>query len=186
MMSKRKDFEPWKVATVYNLQEGICFKCGKPLGKKFHRHHKDGDNSNNSIDNLELHCASCHGGEAYVTHIKQKKAIIGNIGALIKGLNEKTISGSAGQVELESIKLKLKLIEQCYPHDLEELPIEIRVKNYLVGSGLLLKEYEKGYKEGMLHTNEAIAIQLFKLMVANKESAALIQLLSKKVKGKKK
>lgn len=185
-MDKRKNFEPWKVAIVYNLQEGTCFKCGRPLGKKFHRHHKNGNNTNNSLDNLELHCASCHGGEAYTTHIKQKKAVIGNIGALIEGLNEKTISGSAGQVELESIKLKLKLIEQCYPHDLEELPVEIRVKNYLVGSGILLKEYEKGFREGMLHASEAVASQLLKLMVANSESTKLIQLLSKKVKVKKK
>lgn len=184
-MSKRKSFEPWKVSIVHNMQEGICRKCGRPLGKKFHRHHKDGDNSNNSLDNLELYCASCHGGEAYTTHIKQKKAIIGNIGLLIEGLNNKTISGSAGQVELESIKLKLKLIEQCYPHDLEELPVEIRVKNYLVGSGLLLKEYEKGYREGMLHSSEAVASQLVKLLIANRDQTMLLNLLKEKIKKEK-
>jgi len=168
-MNKRKDFEQWKISMVYNLQEGICLKCGRPLGRKFHRHHKDGNNSNNSLENIELHCAICHGGEAYKTHIKQKKLVLGDIGALIQGLNEKTISGSAGQVELESIKLKLKLIEQVYPDDLEGLPVEIRVKNYLIGSGLLLKAHEKGYREGMLQVNENLAAQILKLMIKSKQ-----------------
>ena len=181
-MSKRKDFEQWKVSTAYNVQEGLCKKCGSALGKKFHRHHIDGDNTNNSLENLELQCAICHGGEAYTTHIKQKKGIMGEITAMIKSLNSKEISGSAGQVELESIKLKLKLIEQVYPDRLEGLPVEIRVKNYMIGSGLLIKEYEKGFREGMLHSSEAIAAQILKLMLANKEQSILIELLRKRVK----
>lgn len=184
-MSKRKDFEQWKVSMAYNLQEGLCIKCGNPLGKKFHRHHKDGHNSNNSLENLELHCAVCHGGEAYTTHIKQKKGVMGELSVLIRGLNKKEVSGSAGQVELEAIKLKLKLIEQVYPDNLESLPADIRVRNYLIGSGLLLKEYENGFREGMLHSNETIAALIVKLADGNKKANMLVQLLAKKAKKEK-
>ena len=152
----RKDFQPWKVATVYNVQEGIC-KCGKPLGDKFHRHHIDGNHSNNEIANLELMCAQCHGGEGYSTYIKQKEAVLGEVSHLI----EKEASGSVKQVELEAIKLKLRLIEQCYPPGLEDLPPEIRTRNYLVGSGILIKEYEKGVSKGV---GMGVNIQLEKLL----------------------
>ena len=39
-----------------------CVKCEKPVCKpcQAHVHHKDGDKSNNIIDNLETLCSSCH------------------------------------------------------------------------------------------------------------------------------
>lgn len=153
----RKDFEPWKVATAYNVQEGLCFKCGKPLGEKYHRHHVDGDHSNNEVSNLELHCASCHGGEAYTTHINQKKMALGNVEAIIEKSIKGEISGAGTEKAIEAIKLQLRLIGQCYPTELEELPPEIRTRNYLVGSGILLKEYEKGVKKGY---NMGVSAQL--------------------------
>lgn len=161
MKNKRKDFEQWKISIVYNACEGLCFKCGKPLSKKFHRHHIDGDHSNNSIENLKLYCAVCHGGEAYTTYIKQKKEVIGEVGALVQALVKKEISGSGGQVAYEALKLKLSLIEQCYPTELEGVPVDIRVRNYLVGSGILLKEYEKGVREGM---NKGIGVNIEALL----------------------
>lgn len=37
----------------------ICNKCGKTKGQ-IDVHHKDGNHSNNDINNLEVLCASCH------------------------------------------------------------------------------------------------------------------------------
>jgi len=168
----RKDFDPWKVAIVYNVQEGLCKKCGKPLGDKFHRHHLNGKHEDNSVENLELLCAICHGGEAYKTYIKQKKAVLDDVSHII----EKEASGSVKQVELESVKLKLRLIEQCYPTDLENLPPEIRTRNYLVGSGILLKEYEKGVRKGV---NMGVNIQLETLLPFILKSMKLEDLVRK-------
>lgn len=185
-MSKRRDFKEWAIELVYRKQEGACIKCGKPLGSRFERHHKDGDPANNSVENLELHCASCHGGEKYKTLIKKKKGALKDVeGAIQLSLSGK-LSGAAADKLLDAIKLGLSLSEQIYGGDLDKIPVAIRMENYLVSSGLLLKEYERGFREGMLHASEAVASQLVKLMVANRESALLMQLLSKKVKGKKK
>ena len=174
----RKDFEPWKVSIVYNLQEGLCKKCGKPLGKKFHRHHKNGDHGDNSIDNLELHCPACHSGEAYTTYIEQKKQALGNVGALVDKTIKGEVSGAAAERALEAIKLQLSLIEQVYPTELEDIPVEIRVKNYLVGSGILLKEYERGVRKGV---NMGVNIQLEALLPIAIKAKQLEEVIKKLV-----
>lgn len=47
-----------------NIKECKCEICGikEWLGKpiKLHLHHKDGDHSNNELENLELLCPNCH------------------------------------------------------------------------------------------------------------------------------
>ena len=172
----RKDFSQWQVAIAYNLAEGLCKKCGKPLGKYFHRHHIDGDHSNNGTENLELYCASCHAGEAYKTHIAQKKLALGNVEALIDKSIKGEVSGAAAEKAIEAIKLQLSLIEQCYPAELEELPVEIRTRNYLMGSGLLLKEYEKGVREGI---KMGVAIEIESVLPYIIKTIQLERLLNK-------
>ena len=172
----RKDFKPWAISIVYDLQMGSCFKCGKPLGKHFHKHHKNGDHSDNSIENLELHCPSCHSGEAYKTHIAQKKLALGNVEALIDKSIKGEVSGAAAEKAIEAIKLQLSLIEQCYPAELEELPVEIRTRNYLMGSGLLLKEYEKGVREGI---KMGVAIEIESVLPYIIKTIQLERLLNK-------
>jgi cytochrome c553 len=176
----RKDFKAWATAIVYNVQQGSCFKCGKPLGKRFHKHHKNGDHSDNSVENLELLCASCHAGEAYKTHIEQKKQALGNVEALIDKAIKGEVSGAATEKAIEAIKLQLSLIEQCYPSELEELPPEIRTRNYLVGSGLLLKEYEKGIRKGV---NMGVNIQIETLLPYILKSLQLEGLIKKLSEG---
>jgi len=168
-MDKRKDFEKWKIEIVYRKQDGACIKCGKPLGSKFHRHHKDKGPSNNSVDNLELHCASCHGGEQYKTLIEKKELALKNVEGAIQLSLEGKLSGAAADKLLDAIKLGLSLSEQLYGGELEKVPVGIRMENYLVSSGILLKEYEKGYREGMLQVNENLAAQILKLMIKSKQ-----------------
>jgi len=182
----RKDFAKWAIELVYRKQDGACIKCGKPLGSRFHRHHKNKNPADNSVENLELHCVGCHGGEQYQTLVEKKKQALKDVeGAIQLSLSGK-LSGAAADKLLDAIKLGLSLSEQLYGGDLEKMPVAIRMENYLVSSGILLKEYEKGIKEGMLIINQAIAGQMLKLMVATSESTKLIQLLSKDVKEKKK
>jgi len=168
-MSKRRDFEPWKIELVYRKQDGACIKCGKPLGNRFHRHHKDKDPSNNSIENLELHCVACHGGEQYQTLVEKKKQALKNVEGAIQLSLEGKLSGAAADKLLDAIKLGLSLSEQLYGGELEKVPVGIRMENYLVSSGILLKEYEKGYREGMLQVNENLAGQILKLMLKSRE-----------------
>ena len=59
-MSERRDFPKWKVELAYIAQDGVCARCGRPLDRGFHRHHKDGNPMNNSLENLELLCPECH------------------------------------------------------------------------------------------------------------------------------
>lgn len=172
----RKDFKPWVVAIVYNEQQGVCAKCGNPLKSKYHRHHKNGDHADNSLENLELHCTACHSGEAYITYLNQKKQALGNVEALVHKITKGEISGSAAERGVEAIKLQLSLIEQCYPTELEDLPVEIRTRNYLVGSGILIKEYEKGVRKGV---NMGIHIQLDALLPHIVKSIQLEELVKK-------
>jgi len=70
--------------------------------------------------------------------------------------------------------LGLSLSEQLYGGELEKVPVGIRMENYLVSSGILLKEYEKGYREGMLQVNDNLAGQILKLMLKSKELEQVI------------
>lgn len=147
---ERKNFEPWKVALVYRRQDGVCAKLGclNPLEGGFHRHHKDGNPSNDSIENLELYCPICHGGEAYRTLIEQKKQALGQVEAMIQMSLEGKLSGAAADKLLDAIRLQLSLSRQVYGTGVEEPPAEIRAEGYLASSGILIKEYEKGFRDG--------------------------------------
>jgi len=85
-LSERKDFPKWKVTAAYVAQDGVCSKCGNSLQHGFHRHHRDGNPKNNSVDNLELLCKECHRatlGEPFKKHRAQEKKILENLNQLI-------------------------------------------------------------------------------------------------------
>jgi len=60
MFDDRRSFPRWKVEQVYIAQDEVCVRCGNSLEYGLHRHHKDGNPANNSIDNLELLCPECY------------------------------------------------------------------------------------------------------------------------------
>jgi len=140
-LSKRKDFEPWKVEEVYRLQDGVCKKCGRPLVYGFHRHHTDGDPSNNSVENLTLFCSRCHDAKAYSTYISKKKKALKDIDAVIKKGVKGELSGTALDKLTDAVKLSLSLVDQIHGLDREKAPASVRMENYLVSSDILLKEY---------------------------------------------
>jgi len=148
-LTKRKDFSKWAVEVVYQQQQGACPRCGKPLLAGFHRHHKDGDNTNNSVENLELLCLVCHGSKQWNTLQEQKKKHIGELDTLInKAINE-GMAGTLVDKLLDSIKLALSLEKQVYGLDTEEVPVSIRMESYITVAEHSLEEYIKGIKEGI-------------------------------------
>jgi len=48
---------------LFERSGGLCEHCGhKPDWRGLHRHHKDHDRSNNTMENIEVWCARCHFG----------------------------------------------------------------------------------------------------------------------------
>jgi hypothetical protein len=149
-MSERKDFEPWKVEVVYKQQDGICAKCGNPLIAGFHRHHKNGDNTNNSIENLELFCMTCHGSEKWNTLQQQKEKHIGELNNLIQKGIEGGVAGAVLDKLLDAIKLALSLERQVNGLEVEEVPASVKTEYSQAIVEWNLKEWERGVKEGLL------------------------------------
>lgn len=124
-MTERKDFEKWKVHVVYMAQEGRCKKCGGSLdfgmgtGESFEKHHADGDASNNSVENLQLLCKSCHQAtlalsdedyeKRYRKHRKLEEDTLDKLRDLCeKALNKELPSTSIERIS-EALALCLKL-----------------------------------------------------------------------------
>lgn len=149
---ERKNFPTKVIDEVYTEQGGICGKCDKSLQYGYHAHHKDGDSSNNSKENCQLLCSSCHGGEKYATYLKQKEAVILDLQVLVK--NE-TVSGATVDKKLDAVKLILSLQAQVYNDSPLQPPLESRMKDYEVVMRAKLEAYEEGAKDAYLKGLEA-------------------------------
>ena len=50
----------WR-SRALRMKKPICEACGiKPIGRRLHIHHKDGNRSNNQLNNLMVVCVVCH------------------------------------------------------------------------------------------------------------------------------
>jgi len=152
--SERKDFEQYKVDIVYRVQDGSCFKCGNSLKKGFHRHHKDKNNANNSVDNLELHCAECHRaekGEAIEKHRKQEQKILDDLNKLLELGFKGKLSGANMERMLEAMTTSLKV-----SRNVNRMDVGIEYPSASLTFGTRIKEiqtmtdyYLKGLHEGI-------------------------------------
>jgi hypothetical protein len=147
-MSERKDFKKWVTDIVYEQQQGLCAKCGRSLEQGFHKHHKDGNASNNSVENLELLCPECHGGEQYKTLQQQRIKHLQQIEDIIELASSGEVSGAVVEKITELIKLGLSLENKVY-NDVELPPINVRLQSNIAIQQLLLKEYQKGFEDGI-------------------------------------
>ena len=147
-MSERKDFKKWVTDIVYEQQMGLCVKCGRSLEQGFHKHHKDGDASNNSVENLELLCPECHGGEQYKTLQQQRVKHLQQIEDIIGLASSGEVSGAVVEKITELIKLGLSLENKIY-NDVELPPVNIRLQSSIAVQELLLKQYQKGFEDGL-------------------------------------
>lgn len=157
-MSERKDFKGWQVDIVYRAQDGICLKCSGSLAKGFHRHHKDGDRSNNKTDNLELLCAECHRAtfaEAYKTHRKQEARILKQLNRLItEGFTDKKLSGATMERMMDAMSKSLRI-----SRSLNKMDQGIEYPSAAIAMSLRMEEQKRitdAYLEGFRSGSKAI------------------------------
>ena len=158
-MAKRKFFEDWKVTQVYLAQEGVCARCGAPLEHGFHRHHKDGNPANNSIENLELLCPRCHyatfGAEGeknpWEEHKKLEEKMLQRVDEIIGKAVEGKMSGAVVDKILEAIKLELSLSRSInrINEELEKVPPSIAIMKKLYETRILQETYLEGFRDGV-------------------------------------
>jgi len=160
-MSERKDFPEWAVDKIYIEQDGVCTNtkegvvCNNPLVNGFHRHHKDGDSSNNSPDNLQLLCLECHFAtfkepNPLDDHRKLQNEMGEQIGKLLEMvLTGGKMTGSTFKEVMGGIHTKLGLSwKQIKPYIEYPSPtltmLRDMQKNKIVQDALV-----EGYKEGI-------------------------------------
>ncbi len=171
----RKDFADWKVAVVYMAQEGVCINsdkpdgCGNTLANGFHRHHKNGNNADDSVQNLELRCPECHHAtytgakqKNLAAHRRQERKIFGQLNSMIAQMtgSESKIAGATAERLLEAMSLSLKMSKQMnhIGDDLEYPPPSVSLFKKMLEEDTLKDTLLEGYKLG---------VEAVKLTVAN-------------------
>lgn len=154
LLSERKSFKRWKVDLVYEAQDGACVVCGGTLKKGFHRHHKDGDPSNNDISNLELRCADCHRAtfkEAYKAHKDQERQVLASLNKLLEQGFEGKLSGANMERMLEAMTMSLKLSRSINKLDqgIEYPSAAIAMRFKMDEIKKLTEQYLAGLREGI-------------------------------------
>jgi len=163
-VNERRDFKPWQVELVYRAQDGCCARCGRPLQRGFHRHHRDGNPLNNSIDNLELLCSECHyalhaeekGKNLWEEHKEVQRRVLEKLMTLIdKALNGE-ISGATTERLLDAMNLALKLSwqEKGFQEDIEQPPPSIVMAYEYERQRQLIHVYFEGFKDGAKYARE--------------------------------
>ncbi|MCP8313119.1 MAG: hypothetical protein H3Z53_01940 [archaeon] len=153
-VNKRKDFPKWKVEQVYIAQDGSCLKCGNSLEHGFHRHHKDGNPSNNEVSNLELLCAECHRatlGDAITEHRKQEEKVLNDLNKLIDECFAGKLSGATVERMMDAITLSLKVSRNLNKLDegIESPPASIALLKRMQETKILQEAYLEGFKDGV-------------------------------------
>lgn len=162
-MSERRDFPDWAVTRVYFLQEGACAKCGAPLDSGFHKHHKDGNHTNNAETNLELLCVECHHGakfehdkkemaddaiNLYETHRKVERTVMDGLSDMIKKGLLKEISGAAMERLMDGFTKILQISNRRLDRPMYP-PAEIKIMLSKNIAEERLESYIEGMKAGI-------------------------------------
>jgi hypothetical protein len=152
-MTDREDFPKWIVEKVYEIQEGACANCGASLESGFHRHHKDGNPSNNSIENLVLLCPRCHRatfGEKYKMYKEQELRVLNSLNQLIDEIFSGKMSGVLAERAQSALGMSLRLAKEYYDVDdkPEPPPASITLMKRLSESASLTEAFQEGFIEG--------------------------------------
>jgi hypothetical protein len=153
-MDERRDFPKWKVELAYIAQDGVCTRCGNTLEHGFHRHHKDGNPLNNTLENLELLCPECHRatlGEAYKRHREQEERALNYLNKLLDECFNGRLSGATVERLVDAITLSLKISRSLSKLDtgIESPPPTIALLKKLQETRILQEYYLEGFKEGI-------------------------------------
>ena len=145
----RKNFPISVINKKFEEQGRACGKCGNPILHGFHAHQIDGDNSNDSIENCQLLCKSCHGSEQYKTLQAQKAKAVENLDKLVAVGLAKELAGAVIEKLLDAIKMELSLSSQLYEEEYFSGPPEIKLEYSYIIAENGLKRYEEGYLAGI-------------------------------------
>jgi len=158
-LSERRGFPQWRVELAYFAQDGVCARCGNTLEHGFHRHHKDGNPLNNTLDNLELLCPECHRatlGEAYKKHREQEERALNYLNKLLAECFNGRLSGATVERLMDAITLSLKISRSSNRLDegIESPPPTIALLKKLQETRILQETYLEGFKDGIRWLSE--------------------------------
>jgi len=150
----RRAFPVWRVELVYWIQDGVCAKCGGSLERGFHRHHLNGDPTDNSVENLQLLCPECHLatlGDALARHRQQEEKALNYLNNLLDQCFNGRLTGATVERILDAIALALKISRSLNGIDkgLESPPPSIALLRKLQESKILTETYMEGFKDGV-------------------------------------
>jgi hypothetical protein len=149
----RRSFPNFKVEAAFFAQDGCCSRCGSTLEFGFHRHHRNGDAGDNSLENLELLCPRCHRAtvsEALNLYTQRLEWAIGALTNLVEKALEGKLAGNTAEAIREAIALTLKyereLVGVAPP---ESPPPTITFLKKLQETRLLEEVYLEAFKQGL-------------------------------------
>jgi len=156
----RKMWKAWAVDAVYQSQEGLCQNCGASLEQTgFHQHHKNGDHSDNSLDNLALLCPRCHhatfGGDKnpYTAHQEQESRILEKLNALIEqALDPNTkVSGASMEKLVDAMSMSLKVSRNVTDVDYgrQYTPAAVKLQRKMADQEAQAESYMAGYMDAV-------------------------------------
>jgi len=80
LSTKRNDFSSTIVSETWQRQNGKCVNCGNRFERsEMQADHKDGDRSNNTLENCELLCQPCHSA---TFHSADRESYLADLGFL--------------------------------------------------------------------------------------------------------
>jgi hypothetical protein len=158
----RQGFETWQIDIAYESQQGLCLKCGAGLEQTgFHAHHKNEDNSDNTLENLELYCPKCHfsmapGPSPWEEHKKVEKIVLDSLlKTVVSILDPASKLSGATLKELNDI-MAMALRSSRYYNEIDygrmQTPASIRIKRKLAENDMVGDSYISGYMDGVKAT----------------------------------
>lgn len=154
-MSERRDFKAWTVDLAYDIQQGCCAKCGASLEKGFEIHHKDGNPSNISIDNIELLCVRCHkstfASTDWEAYRKRLEKILNDIDRILELAFNGQLSGAVADKMVELEKVALKLTRELYGiyDSMHKPPVTVILERKFAETKILQQMFLEGWKQGI-------------------------------------
>jgi len=168
-MSERQDFKKWQIDLAYESTEGLCPRCGAGLDQTgFHVHHRDGDNSNTRLENIELLCPKCHfttfkGAKEnqYEAHKNQETMVLTKLNELIViALDPASkMSGATAEKLIDAMTMSLKTSRNINEIDYGKLqtPAYIRVVRKMAENEAIAEAYQSGFMDGMKKVLSSVA-----------------------------
>ena len=165
----RRDFSTSQISLAYESQDGLCIHCGAGLEQTgYHAHHKDGDHSNNTQENLELWCPKSHfttfkGSNPWVEHKKTEAKILESLVTVITNTLDPASKMSGATLEKlnDAMTLALKVSRNVFEIDYGriQVPAELRIKRKLLENDIMADSFMSGYMEGVKATVSKLGVK---------------------------